>query len=71
MDLIDVNDAGGEFLPPSDEERNAFHDALTAELGMPVVRRYSGGQDICGGCGMLAGQGAAENLFPKANQGPP
>lgn len=56
MDLIDVNDASGEFLPPSDAERNAFHDALTAELGMPVVRRYSGGQDICGGCGMLAGQ---------------
>jgi adenine C2-methylase RlmN of 23S rRNA A2503 and tRNA A37 len=34
---------------------NAFRDALTAELGMPVVRRYSGGQDIAGGCGMLAG----------------
>jgi 23S rRNA (adenine2503-C2)-methyltransferase len=56
MDLIDVNDASGEFLRPSDEERNAFHDALTAELGMPVVRRYSGGQDIRGGCGMLAGK---------------
>jgi 23S rRNA (adenine2503-C2)-methyltransferase len=56
MDLIDVNDASGQFLPPSDAERNAFHDALTAELGMPVVRRYSGGQDICGGCGMLAGK---------------
>jgi 23S rRNA (adenine2503-C2)-methyltransferase len=58
MDLIDVNDAGGEFLPPSDAERNAFHDALTAELGMPVVRRYSGGQDVRGGCGMLAGEKA-------------
>jgi 23S rRNA (adenine2503-C2)-methyltransferase len=56
LDLIDVNDASGEFLPPSDAERNAFHDALTAELGMPVVRRYSGGQDIRGGCGMLAGK---------------
>ena len=33
MDLIDVNDASGAFLPPSDDERNAFHDALTAELG--------------------------------------
>ncbi len=55
MDLIDVNDASGEFLPPTDAERNAFHDALTAELGMPVVRRYSGGKDICGACGMLAG----------------
>jgi 23S rRNA (adenine2503-C2)-methyltransferase len=56
IDLIDVNDAGGEFLPPTDAERNAFRDALTRELGMPVVRRYSGGQDIRGGCGMLAGQ---------------
>ncbi len=56
IDLIDVNDATGRFVPPSDAERNAFHDALTVELGMPVVRRYSGGQDIHGGCGMLAGQ---------------
>jgi 23S rRNA (adenine2503-C2)-methyltransferase len=56
MDLIDVNDSSGDFLPPPDDERSAFHDALTAELGMPVVRRYSGGQDIRGGCGMLAGK---------------
>jgi 23S rRNA (adenine2503-C2)-methyltransferase len=56
LDLIDVNDATGQFVPPSDEERNRFRDALTVELGMPVVRRYSGGQDIDGGCGMLAGQ---------------
>jgi 23S rRNA (adenine2503-C2)-methyltransferase len=55
MDLIDVSDVTGEFLPPSDAERKAFRDALTTELGMPVVRRYSGGQDIQGGCGMLAG----------------
>jgi 23S rRNA (adenine2503-C2)-methyltransferase len=56
MDLIDVNDASGEFLPPADAERKAFRDALSAELGMPVVRRYSGGQDIRAGCGMLAGE---------------
>jgi 23S rRNA (adenine2503-C2)-methyltransferase len=60
MDLIDVNDASGEFLPPGDEERNAFHDALRLELGMPVVRRYSGGQDIRAGCGMLAGRGGQQ-----------
>ena len=59
MDLIDVNDAAGEFLPPSDEERKAFRDALSAELKMPVVRRYSGGKDIRGACGMLAGKEAA------------
>jgi 23S rRNA (adenine2503-C2)-methyltransferase len=55
LDLIDVNDASGEFLPPSPEELNAFRDALTAELGMPVVRRYSGGAEVQGACGMLAG----------------
>jgi adenine C2-methylase RlmN of 23S rRNA A2503 and tRNA A37 len=62
MDLIDVNDAAGEFLPPSDEERKAFRDALSAELRMPVVRRYSGGKDIRGACGMLAGK---EMLVPS------
>ncbi len=56
LDLIDVNDASGQFLPPSPDEYNAFRDALRVELGMPVVRRYSGGQDIDGGCGMLAGR---------------
>ena len=55
LDLIDVNDPTGRFHPPSAEELNAFRDALRAELGMPVVRRYSGGQDVHGGCGMLAG----------------
>ena len=29
--------------------------ALREKLGMPVARRYSGGQDIHGACGMLAG----------------
>jgi 23S rRNA (adenine2503-C2)-methyltransferase len=56
MDLIDVNDPTGQFQRPSAVERNAFRDALTAELGMPVIYRYSGGQDIFGGCGMLAGK---------------
>jgi 23S rRNA (adenine2503-C2)-methyltransferase len=68
MDLIDVNDASGEFLPPSADERNAFHDALTAELGMPVVRRYSGGQDIRGGCGMLAGTSLQSLPEPEAGE---
>jgi 23S rRNA (adenine2503-C2)-methyltransferase len=35
---------------------NAFRDALTAKLAMPVARRYSGGQDIHAACGMLAGR---------------
>ena len=56
VDLIDVNDPTGRFRPPSAEELNRFRDALRAELGMPVVRRYSSGQDVDGGCGMLAGR---------------
>lgn len=56
LDLIDVNDPTGRFQAPSDQERNAFRDALTARLGVPVARRYSGGQDIHAACGMLAGQ---------------
>ncbi len=55
LDLIDVNDPTGEFRRPSTEEANAFRDALREELAMPVQRRYSGGQDIHGACGMLAG----------------
>jgi 23S rRNA (adenine2503-C2)-methyltransferase len=56
IDLIEVNDPTGRFQPPAAAELKAFRDALTAELGMPVLRRYSGGQDIDGGCGMLAGK---------------
>ena len=54
LDLIDVNDPTGQFRRPSSEEANAFRDALREELKMPVQRRYSGGQDIHGACGMLA-----------------
>ncbi|HYT89726.1 MAG TPA: radical SAM protein [Gemmataceae bacterium] len=56
IDLIDVNDPTGRFQPPTTAELNAFRDALSAEVGMPVVRRYSGGQDVNAGCGMLAGR---------------
>ena len=59
IDLIDVNDPSGRFQPPTAQELNTFRDALTAELGMPVIRRYSGGQDVNGGCGMLAGTAVA------------
>ena len=54
LDLIDVNDPTGQFRRPSTDEANAFRDALREELKMPVQRRYSGGQDIHGACGMLA-----------------
>jgi 23S rRNA (adenine2503-C2)-methyltransferase len=57
LDLIDVNDPSGRFLPPSRAELHAFRDALRVKLGMPVARRYSGGKDIHASCGMLAGVG--------------
>jgi 23S rRNA (adenine2503-C2)-methyltransferase len=56
LDLIDVNDPTGRFQPPSPEELHRFRDALTARLGVPVDRRYSGGKDIHAACGMLAGR---------------
>lgn len=59
LDLIDVNDADGRYRPPSREELDVFRDALRKHVGMPVARRYSGGQDIRAGCGMLANSGQA------------
>ncbi len=56
LDLIDVNDPTGRFQPPSPVELHRFRDALTARLGVPVDRRYSGGKDIHAACGMLAGR---------------
>ncbi len=56
LDLIPVNDASGEFRPPDEAELNIFLDVLRADLGCPIVRRYSGGKDINGACGMLAGK---------------
>lgn len=55
LDLIDVNDTSELFQPPSSNELDAFRDALRKHLKMPVARRYSGGQDINAGCGMLTG----------------
>ncbi len=56
LDLIDVNDATGEFEPPDDAERDVFWQALSREVGQPIARRYSGGKDVHGACGMLAGK---------------
>jgi 23S rRNA (adenine2503-C2)-methyltransferase len=55
LDLIDVNDPTGRFRRPTRQELSDFRDALSARLGMPVSRRYSGGQDIHAACGMLSG----------------
>ena len=64
LDLIDVHDPTGRFQPPSREELHRFRDALTARLGVPVDRRYSGGKDIHAACGMLAGREAGKFIAP-------
>jgi 23S rRNA (adenine2503-C2)-methyltransferase len=53
LDLIDVNDQTGQYLPPSPVELDEFRDALRRYVGQPVVRRFSGGSDIGAACGTL------------------
>jgi 23S rRNA (adenine2503-C2)-methyltransferase len=53
FNIIEVNDASGQFQPPSAEELSRFRELLQP-LGQPIVRRYSGGKDVNAGCGMLA-----------------
>jgi 23S rRNA (adenine2503-C2)-methyltransferase len=55
LDLIDVDDRTGHYLPPSPAELNEFRDALRRYVRQPVVRRYSGGSDIGAACGTLGG----------------
>lgn len=60
LNLIDVNDPRSEgFSRATPEELGAFRDRLRA-LGVPVVRRYSGGTATHAACGMLASRFAAE-----------
>jgi len=65
LNLIPVNDPTLRFRPPNDHELNEFLDILRADLGCPIVRRYSGGKDIHGACGMLAGK-EINNLAPPS-----
>ena len=55
LNLIDVNEVGDppQFLRADQAELGAFRDRLST-LGVPVVRRYSGGRDKHAACGMLA-----------------
>lgn len=54
INLIDVNDdRRGGYGRADPEELGAFWDRLRT-LGMPVVRRYSGGRNRDAACGMLA-----------------
>jgi len=61
INLIDVSDDTGQYRPPTPAELSAFRDALDA-VGAPVVRRYSGGQDIGAGCGTLAATQRGGNI---------
>jgi 23S rRNA (adenine2503-C2)-methyltransferase len=63
LDLIDVNDPTGCYLPPSLTELNKFRDALRRYVRQPVVRRYSGGADIGAACGTLGGSSKTHTLF--------
>jgi len=58
FNIIEVNDAAGIYVPPTPDELARFRAALAEHLHQPVVRRYSGGQDVHAGCGMLAAFGA-------------
>ena len=66
LNLIDVNDARPDGYQRADEtELAAFRDELRT-LGIPVVRRYSGGAATNAACGMLA----ASSRF-RIGSGPP
>ena len=55
LNLIDVNDARPDgYARAGEAELARFRDALRT-LGIPVVRRYSGGAAKHAACGMLAG----------------
>jgi 23S rRNA (adenine2503-C2)-methyltransferase len=64
VNLIDVTDETGQYQPPSEEELGLFRTALSEALGVPVVRRYSGGKDIGAACGTLAASRAGGELVP-------
>ena len=67
LNLIDVNDARpGGYQRASEEELGAFRDELRT-LGIPVVRRYSGGVTRNAACGMLAATAASRLI----GSGPP
>jgi 23S rRNA (adenine2503-C2)-methyltransferase len=54
LSLVPYNPIGGDdpFLRPGDEEAERFRARLSA-IGVPVVRRYSGGSDVGAACGQL------------------
>lgn len=66
LDLIDVTDTSGRYLPPTAEELKEFRDALARHVRQPIVRRYSGGKDIRASCGSLAGRSHDQQIAPQS-----
>jgi 23S rRNA (adenine2503-C2)-methyltransferase len=64
INLIDVVDDAGGYLPPTPEELGRFRDALDEALGAPVVRRYSGGREIGAACGTLSASRQGGTALP-------
>ncbi len=65
IDLIDVTDPTGKYLPPTPEELAAFRDFLQV-VKAPIARRYSGGKDIGAACGTLDASQRGGQLFSAA-----
>jgi 23S rRNA (adenine2503-C2)-methyltransferase len=63
MDLIDVTDPTGKYLPPTEEELKAFRSHLQI-LKSPIARRYSGGKDIGAACGTLEASSYGGEILP-------
>lgn len=61
LNLIDVNSDEPDYPRTSPEGLGRFRDALRS-LGVPVVRRYSGGQNRDAACGMLAARAFASEV---------
>jgi 23S rRNA (adenine2503-C2)-methyltransferase len=69
VDLIDVTDPTGKYLPPTPEELSAFRDHLQI-LKSPVARRYSGGKEIGAACGTLAATQYGGTVMPQPPREP-
>ncbi|MGV3619288.1 MAG: radical SAM protein [Archangium sp.] len=64
IDLIDVTDPTGKYLPPTDQELAEFRDHLQV-VKAPIARRYSGGKEIGAACGTLEASQRGGLLLPE------
>ncbi|MBI3182395.1 MAG: radical SAM protein [Myxococcales bacterium] len=65
LDLIDVADPTGCYLPPTAGELKRFRDHLQL-LGAPIARRYSGGREIGAACGTLEASRYGGEVLPSS-----